>query len=106
MKRKWIEHDGKGYPLPRGSLVEVRKANGKEEVVRLRCLADANGILPEGKRSPWFWGIVTVYDPYGSRIIAYRRHDTPESETERRSKRMTELRNSLGFAATNRAEEM
>jgi hypothetical protein len=81
MSNTWIEHDGKGYPVPDGTEVTVRFRNGETGDFRIegKYRNVPNGILV-GSRCIWFWalhrghpGINHNYD-----AVAYRIHDNGE----------------------------
>jgi hypothetical protein len=104
MERKWIEHDGLSVPVPIGTRVDIRRQNGDEVIGHIVGFGSVgrDGItrrcaLPTiGRHTSWIWE--TSLFPHVN-IIAYRRHDTPESEAERAAERMTEFRKHLRSAA-------
>lgn len=90
---EWIEHDGMGYPVPVGTRVSYRYADGEGGMVTIKGRADIDGFRRENgdiKWSPWYWGrlvhIRNRLKNWDKRIIAYRIiNDGEESKREARS---------------------
>lgn len=97
---EWVEHDGMGYPVPIGTRVNYKYADGEEGEVVIKGRADASGFRRENgnvKWSPWFWRklahMSSTLKNYEKRIIAYRIvDDGAEAETKRREARMDTFR--------------
>lgn len=90
---EWQKHDGMGCPVPVGTRVAYRRANGDEGEVTIKGMADPDGIVRKNGKaewSTWCWAKV-AHAPYilidfGARIIAYRIiNDGEESKREARS---------------------
>lgn len=62
----WIEHDGKGCPLPAEVFVEVKLANEQEFVGALPAAAKKPDVF-----NPWFWENLPP-EAWEYRVIRYR----------------------------------
>lgn len=67
----WINHDGKGCPVARGTIVEVLHANGEEEVYRALCNFRP-GWPGAGVANLWDWSTCQSYRAIDYRIVQYR----------------------------------
>lgn len=69
---EWIPHDGSGCPVPKGTLVDIKRFNGVVQLgIRALTYASSDiGLIPLTPDLPISWDWSQVSGP--RRIIAYR----------------------------------
>lgn len=92
MERPWIEHDGTCCPLPKGTVVDIQRANGfivlGYPVGHARANLDGSirVVGPDHPKPPtcssWIWA--SISEPWKHvRIVRYRLASDPDAEARR-----------------------